>query len=539
MKKKMVALMLSILMILPMAIGCASKEDSISSNDDVSNGNNVTTNDADTDGNGRYDLVALSLASDPGDLNPWDCLTAAKNSTAFCIYDTLFDIVEGKYISNVAKSYTQKDDLHWEVQIYDYVYDWNGNKITADDIVACYNRYKDSGYAHKFNAFQSISKVDDYTVEFTWNEPITKVGVLDHIFCNVQIYSEKEFEKGNFANAPVATGPYTLVSYVPDSKVIVKANDNYWQTDASLISPTRVHNVDTIEFHVVSEPSQNVIGLQSKTLDFSMQIPDESLEKFEDGGKFGDDFNTYSFLTTESYFITCNNSEDKLTADLNLRLAIFYAIDNGAISKLVAGTLPCKAFGSAATPDYVDSWEAQNTYFNTCDPELAKEYLQKSGYSGEELVLEGSNTEVYKSILQVIQACLKSIDINCRINAIEDAQHTSNASVSSEWDIYLAKCGGTLTASAYNRLLNNGEYGGEYCLGFIKDDRLQSLFETASTQATWNDDSMTDVFNHVTQNAYAYTLVSNNFNVVYTENCTNLYTHDINILPNACTYKID
>ncbi|MDE7184347.1 MAG: ABC transporter substrate-binding protein, partial [Lachnospiraceae bacterium] len=298
--------------------------------------------------------------------------------------------------------------------------------------------------------------------------------------------------------------------------------------------------VDTIEYIVVNETAQNVIGLQSGMLDVSQYVPTEDIARFEDGGESADIYDVRSVPVGEGYFITANCSDSSAFADENLRKAVYYAIDNEAIVTAVGGGMhACKAFASPIYADYVEAWENEETYFNTCDLELAKEYLAKSSYNGEKLVLLGCNDATYETILTVIQGCLLQLGVNVEIQALETAQVQSLSADKNSWDLYVVKYGGPSVIGAANKLVNWNEYNGEYALGFITDPDLQALYETAVTEATWNDDTMTDLFNHIVEHAYDYTLVYNDFNVVYNSDVNDIYVWDAYLLPHCFIYNLD
>ena len=84
--------------------------------------------------------------------------------------------------------YKEVDDLHWQVEIYDYIYDSEGNHITADDVVFSFNELVESGNAFKYASFESVKKIDDYTVEFTWTAPIDSVGALEWPLSLIHIF---------------------------------------------------------------------------------------------------------------------------------------------------------------------------------------------------------------------------------------------------------------------------------------------------------------------------------------------------------------
>ena len=71
----------------------------------------------------------------------------------------------------LAKGYPEVDDLHWQVELYDYIKDTDGNNITAQDVVFSINTLVDAGKALKYDKFESVKAIDDYTVEFPLDIP--------------------------------------------------------------------------------------------------------------------------------------------------------------------------------------------------------------------------------------------------------------------------------------------------------------------------------------------------------------------------------
>lgn len=487
----------------------------------------------------RYDSVVFAIASDPTDLNPWNKMTGSKFSIYELIYEQLFDWIGGEYVPSLAESYEVVDDLHYEVKLNENIHDSEGNIITVDDVIACYDRYVTGGYAVRFDSFDKVEKVDDSTLLFTWKTPITGIGELEHIFCNVQIYSQKAWEEHNFATEPVGTGPYVLKSFTSGSSVILEANDDYWRPADKMV-PWHAQNVQNIEFQVVSESSQNMIGLQTGVIDFSANISNDSLSSFQPGGEYSEDYMVYTIAGTNARYLAMNCTEGKITADPNFRLACFYAIDNEAVAAAVGMATPAKAFGSAQNPDYVKAWEDEKTYFNTCDLELAKEYLDKTAYNGETLILMGENSEIYKNSMVMIQSQLLQIGVNVEIQALDPTLAMENATKPDAYDMMTGNMGGNPLIAGANRLLNNAEYGNGCAAAFVKDDKLQELYETAANVNTWNDETMTELFHYITENAYYLDMYGTDANIVCTKDIAEVYVmNSSRVMPNACTYYLD
>lgn len=543
MKKRIIAMLLVLVMIFAL-VACGADAGNVDNPSDTGTAQPGDTGAAqpgtdagsenDKDGNGRYDLVKFAIAADPGDMLPWNEMQNYKKVIFTGLYDTLYDFIDGEYVPSAATGMPEiVDDIYYDIEIYNNIMDWEGNNLTAEDVVFCFNQYVESGFANKFTYFAGIEAIDTYKVRIIMTQKITDVNPLDKILCNVNLYTKAAWDTHEFATDPVGTGPYKLVSYTPGSKVVCEARDDYWQTDESKITSMRKRNVDTIEYIVVAEAAQNVIALNNGEIDFSLNVPAENLSDFEDNA----DYDVSLFKTRDCYFLSTNMSGKSVCDDVNLRLAIYYAIDNVAMANALSGFTYTTAYGSSVAADYIGAWDSQETYFNTYDLNLAKQYLDKSDYDGEELVLMAANNEAAKTIAQTVQVFLKAIGITVKLDIVENAVSAANVENDEAWDLYLQQCGGNFIVNAYNRVLNRNEHGGR-CIGFINDDKLQELFEAANTADTWNDETIDAVFQYVVENAYTYVMVNTAYDIIQTKNCTMRYDWDMFVLPNACEYDL-
>lgn len=489
----------------------------------------------------RYDKVAIGMISDPKDLGPTSM--NGDNSKLFIyynFYETLFDFRNNEYIPILAKGYTEMDDLHWDVEIYDYIYDTQGNHITADDVVFSLNLLVESGNAFKFNSFESAEKIDDYTVRFTWTSPINSLGALEWPWCRTCIISQKAYEEGNFTDAPVATGPYQVKEFVSGSYCLLEANDNYWQKD-ELRDPEHLANVQTIEYDVIAETSQHVIALSTGQIQYSEYIPAENLADFSDGGQYADGYDVYVTQGSGLYMLMCNNYEGKLTEDVNLRKAIYYALDNEAIAAATGNTVAAKALGSRFFSDYYASWEENpENYMASCDLEKAKEYLAKSNYNGETLKLLAPSDETIKTMMTMMQALLLQAGINVEIVAEEAALAQTDMLDASKWDLLIAQIGGGSQVGEWNRPMNNTEFGTEYNMAFIADDTLQEKLLSVNSIEGHTEENQTDMVNYILENGYYYAICSPATNAVFSEDFATLTYRESEFLrAGACDYYLE
>lgn len=544
-KRRMFALVMSILMVFSLLAGCNNNANQTSESSAPSeSSSSALTIDTDVDkvdaSDERYPLIRQALQQTPSDLAPWDVYTGDKQIFLPLMYECLFNFsrTEG-YVPWLAKGYEIIDDLHYQVELFENIEDSKGNQLTADDIVFCYENLVSSGYAVKYDMFESVKKVDDLTVEFTWAYPLTGILELEHVWCKSFMYTTEAYNSYNLASEAVGTGPYALTSYVGGSTITMDARDDYWKGDSPDLFPKQYRNVQTIEYQVITEAFQNVVALQTGAVDVSTLVPSEDVGDFEDGGTYDDDYNTLKLAGNEVYFMICN-MEQGITTDENFRLALYYALNKEAIASAVGNVIPTEKFGSPAHPDLVDEWADRDDYNNAYNLDLAKEYLAKSGYNGEKLKIMGYNNEVLKNTMTMIQSLLLQIGVETEILAYDMNLVNSSLTDPDAYDLLVNFIGGNPLISGLNRILSNKEYGNDKSLAFIDDDELQELFETARTADTWNDESMTALYDHIIDNAYFKTLYSPISTIVHTSAMVeSFYDPGANaFFPNGCTYNL-
>lgn len=487
-----------------------------------------------------YEKVTIGISEDPNDLSPTGYGAYSYMGMAPIFYESLFDLRDNDYVPILAKDYEEIDDLHWDVHLYDYIQDSAGNAITADDVVFSYQVLIDSGQAMRYDYFENVEAVDDYTVRFTWAKPVDAVAALEWPWCRTWIISQKAYESGNFTSQPISTGPYKVSEYVVGSHVSLERNENYWQKP-ELTDMDHRANVETIEYDIIAETSQHVIALSTDTIQYSQYVPGENLGDFAENGQYADGHEVYVTQGSALEVLMANCTEGKITADPNFRLALWYALDNEAIATAVGTYLPAKAFGTPFFGDYVDAWEsAEGNYQAVMDQEKAKEYLDKTDYNGETLVLYGTSDEACKTALTMIQALLLNVGINTEIKVDDGNMLEDNMLDPSTWDILYKDCGGGCQIGEFNRFMNRNEFGTGSNMAFINDDKLQELFETASILDTHDDEHMTALVDYVQENGYFYAVCSPQINAVYSDCFATLAFHEGEFLrPGACEYYLD
>ena len=276
------------------------------------------------------------------------------------------------------------------------------------------------------------------------------------------------------------------------------------------------------------------VALENGELDIAW-IENASINLFE-----GDDnYNLFSFYMPNVTTIVFNCSEDSPFYDnADLRLACLHAIDFEQVLYATAAGYGFQGHDMAPTScyDYQTSWDDEGYY--DYDVELAKEYLEKAGYKEGELEIHFmcKTMAAQKAGVVVIQDCLAQIGINVIIDAYDQALFDTYTSDSTQWDMSWQS--GNLVTGSVTEAWNFycGSKGDQGTLGFVKDDKLQELLETAMEED--DEESLNAFHEYMLEQGYAVNAFNEQAYFVAEKGITGVQFNIMeNAALNACTFS--
>jgi peptide/nickel transport system substrate-binding protein len=144
---------------------------------------------------------------------------------------------DGKNITHpyLLKNWEVSKDLKtWTLNVRQNLKWNNGDTFTADDVIFNFNQWMDKdvgssmlGLVGEYLDLSGIEKADQYTVKLHLKKP--EIAVPEHLFHYPALIMNHRTFQGDFIKDPVGTGPYTLESYRPGERAVVKARQDYWQ----------------------------------------------------------------------------------------------------------------------------------------------------------------------------------------------------------------------------------------------------------------------------------------------------------------------
>jgi len=379
-------------------------------------GKTTTTTTAAPKGGGE--LVVACTDTVPS----WDYLAGFSNECGLNAFPMVLDPVAypSQDLSSTdliaAESVTHNDDFSvWTVKLRDGMKFSDGTPVTAEDLKFSLDRVATSAnFAYLLggqapDSVATIDVVDDLTVTITPPAPNTEILSLGLAAFESGIIP-KDFggrTQDDYLANPIGSGPYRIVSWVPEQETVLERNPYYYNPDWQL--------PDRIVLKSVPDDNARILGLESGDLDIGLKLPTNTSTLLKSPDVQLDEVDPSA--VTEMMFIANRPPFD----DVNFRRAVWYALNREDLLKgawdgvgdLPQGVIP-NALADAAPGDIPPVY----------DPAKAKEFLAKSKYAdGAEfdlLVIKGDTNR--NTAAQIIQSNLADLGITMNIVPVAFAE---------------------------------------------------------------------------------------------------------------------
>ena len=345
----------------------------------------------------------------PAGFDPHTISAIAATRVFNQVYETLIDFNPDMTFKGVlAESWENPDDVTYVFHLRQGVKFHNGREMTADDVVYSFQRvlgqtdYGDIGAlgssASYYGGIASIEATDDYTFVIKLKEASAGFLSLNIIAILPEGYEDQ-------ATAPVGTGPFKFVEYVPSQRVVLEKNPDYYDED-------RMAQVDRVEFYIMTDSAAVVSALQSGTLDIASISAD-------DAAVLEGQFDIYNSPQNMVQIFALNNEFEPFSKK-EVRQAINYCIDKDQIIDSV--------FGGYGTKLYTNFSPVMEVYYNSdlegsydTDVAQAQSLMEQAGYADgfEFTVKVPANYQAHIDTAQIIAQQLQQINITMNIETIE------------------------------------------------------------------------------------------------------------------------
>ncbi|RIH86498.1 Heme-binding protein A [Calidithermus terrae] len=365
-------------------------------------------------------VLRAGMQADPVGLDPHTTSATATRNQLENVYDTLvrFDS-KGKIVPSLAQRWgVSQDGLTWTFTLRPDVRFHNGRALEAADVVYSIGRIKDpavkSPRAGDFAVVDSVTAPNRTTVVFKLKQPFAPLLAKLAFTLNVIVPKEAAATLGN---KPVGTGPFVFVEYIPNTRMVLQRNPNYWERDAK---GNRLPYLDGITYIYLPDATARTTALRAGSVDWIEYVPAADIQTIKNDPKL-DVVGGLSANFRSLYF----NLKEKPLDDVRVRQAIAYALNPQEVVDVAlfgAGGIVAKGTTIPAGGFY----SYDKSPYGKPNLERARQLLREAGYpNGFTLDLKVTSTyDFLRAPAEVIQAQLAKVGIKVNIQA-------------EEWSVYL------------------------------------------------------------------------------------------------------
>ena len=303
----------------------------------------------------------------------------------------------------------------------------DGKEVTARDVYFGFKLITSpkvpSAYASDFLEVKKFEILDPYTFRVTYKRPFALalsswgnlVVLPEHILKGKSL----DYLISKFGRNPIGNGPYKLVEWKTQEKIVLKFNPLYYKGRPYL---------DYIIYRIIPDPSTAFMELQSGSVDWISLTPLQYL-KIQRDPELKKHFKIYKYPTF-SFTYLGYNLKHPFFKDKRVRQALCYAIDK---KEIVEGALLGQGI-PAYGPYKPGTWYYNKAIEKTChySPEKALKLLGEAGFKrGKDGILRKNGRPFEFTILvnqgnlarlltaQIIQRELSKIGIKVHIRVVE------------------------------------------------------------------------------------------------------------------------
>jgi peptide/nickel transport system substrate-binding protein len=300
---------------------------------------------------------------------------------ASSVYDYLVDVNPQNTITpRLAREWTVSED--GKIYVFSLIENatfHDGTLFTADDVVWTFDRLRDpevdSPTKDLYSNIESVEATDQFEVTFTLKEsnPFFLYDLSDNHALILK--ADTPDPVSDF----MGTGPFKLVSYSPEDRLVVEANEDYFLRDRPML--------EKIEFIFFNDQTAQVEALRSGQVDLVMLISADLFNTIrEEPGLIPLE------VATNSFDLVRLRADRAPGDDPRLMQALRLATDRQAIFDLVLQGYGAMGKDTPIGPMYSQYFD-KDLQLPERDVEAAKQLLTEAGYpDGIDLVLHTPDT---------------------------------------------------------------------------------------------------------------------------------------------------
>ncbi len=355
----------------------------------------------------------------------------------------------------------------------------DGTPFTAHDVKYTYEWVlnPDNGASNR-GLYQDISEIEvvnDHEVKFHLAKPYS--FLLNNI-ARMPITPKHDGDRSDFRQNPIGTGPYKLVSWTRDDRMILEANENYWGSKP--IIPNLI-------FRTIPEDATRLLALEAGEIDiYQGGVVPQELPRLEQDSRFvvqraaGTGYNYLGF-----------NTRVGALGDVLVRQAVSHLINREGIVTRVLNGIGTPGIGPIPTGL---PWFNPNVPHYEYSVEKAKELLAEAGYpdGGFKLRLYTNENPTRMRIAEILQHEAQQVGITVEVIIEEWGAYLTRIQETDDYDIFILGWSGQLDPD--RAMIRQFHTDGSNNYTGYSNERLDYLLDYGRTVPPDSQESL-DIYN--------------------------------------------
>ncbi|MHB8122094.1 MAG: peptide-binding protein [Desulfuromonadaceae bacterium] len=300
----------------------------------------------------------------------------------------------------------------------------DGALLTSRDVLYTYQVTVDpetpTAYAEDFKQVKRIEAPDPYTIKVSYDSPFAPalaswgVNILP-----AHLLEGKDITKSPLSRNPVGTGPYRFKEWVSGQKIVLEANNDYFEGRPY---------IDRFIYRIIPDSSTMYMELKAGAIDLMTLTPVQFARQTATHD-FASRFNKYRYPSS-SYLYMGYNLRHPLFGDRRIRQAMTAAINKDELVQGVLFGMGQKAHGPIAPGRWAYNPGVKDIGY---DPEHATKLLAEAGWKEKNsdgilikngkpfkfTILTNQGNQQRLMTAQIMQQRLLKIGIDVRIRIVE------------------------------------------------------------------------------------------------------------------------
>jgi len=351
----------------------------------------------------------------------------------------------------------------------------DGEPFTAEDVKYTFEWVLNpENAAPNMGLYQDIEQIEiinDYEIKFYLRQPNS--FLLNNI-ARMPIVPKHDGDREDFRQKPIGTGPYKLVSWTRDDRMILEANEDYWQGKPI---------IPNVVFRPIPENATRLLAFEAGEIDvFQGGVVPQEIDRLEADPNY-----IVQRVTGTGYNYLGFNTQVGSLSDVRVRQALSYVINReGIVSRVLNGIgEPGISPVSKALP-----WFNPDVERYEYNPEKAAELLADAGYGPGDIKLRlytNENPERMR-IAEILQFEAEQVGIHVDVIIEEWGAYLTRIQETDDFDIFILGWAGQLDPD--RAMIRQFHTDGANNYGKYSNPRVDYLLEQGRTVPPESQESL-------------------------------------------------